>query len=136
MHAVRAPKDGWPADAFAEAVAQSTSVAGVLRYFGVTVSGWNYRRVHLQVARERLDTTHWLGQGHRRGASIPVKEGAPLETILVEHSTYSNTFHLKRRLLRVCPNCHSQTATYWGRNRGVGRHIAGLGSEAGRWPTA
>ena len=46
MRTVRAPKDGWPADLFARAVAESTSVAGVLRRLDVTVSGWNYRRVH------------------------------------------------------------------------------------------
>ncbi len=158
MGTIRAPKDGWPAEAFARAVAESTSIAGVLRSLGVTFSGWNYRRVHLQVARDRLDTSHWLGQGHRRGASRPMKEGVPLEAILVERSTYSNTAHLKRRLIAsgllrnvcyecgitewrgkrlalqldhvngigedhrlenlrlLCPNCHSQTTTYCGRN--------------------
>jgi len=166
MHAIRAPKEGWPPDSFAQAVAENTSVAGVLRFLSVTFSGWNYRRVYRQIARDRLDTSHWLGQAHRRGASSPVKEGAPLAFILVEHSTYSNTSHLKRRLISsgllsaacyergitdwrgrklalqldhangigddhrlenlrlLCPNCHSQTVTYCGRNRGVGRRIA------------
>jgi hypothetical protein len=162
MRTIRAPKDGWPADAFARAVAESTSIAGVLRILGVTFSGWNYRRVHLQVARDHLDTSHWLGQGHRRGASRPMKEGMPLEAILVERSTYADTGRLKRRLIRsgllrdvcyecgisewrgrklvlhldhidgvgddhrlanlrlLCPNCHSQTNTYCGRNKGAG----------------
>ncbi|MDQ3702342.1 MAG: HNH endonuclease [Chloroflexota bacterium] len=160
MRTVRAPKDGWPADAFAQAVRQSTSIVGVLRVLGVTFSGTNYRRVHLQVARERLDTSHWLGKGYLRGGSHAFSKSTPLAEILVEHSTYSNLVHLKRRLIAkdllpdacnacgitdwrgkrlvlhldhvngvgddhrldnlrlLCPNCHSQTATYCGRNAG------------------
>lgn len=160
MRTVRAPKDGWPADAFARAVRESTSIAGVLRSLGVTFSGWNYRRVHLQVARDRLDTSHWLGQGYLRGGSHAFSKSTPLSEILVEHSAYSNLVHLKRRLISssllrdacyecgitdwrgrrlvlhldhvngigddhrlgnlrlLCPNCHSQTATYCGRNAG------------------
>jgi hypothetical protein len=167
MRTSRAPRDGWPADAFAQAVAESTSIAGVHRLLDVTVSGWNYRRVHLQIARDKLDISHWLGQAHRRGVSSPVKEGMPLDAILVERSNYADTGRLKRRLIRaqllrdvcyecgisewrgrtlvlhldhingigddhrltnlrlLCPNCHSQTVTYCGRNRGVGRRIVG-----------
>ena len=89
MRTSRAPKDGWPAEAFARAVAESTSIAGVLRILGVTFSGWNYRRVHLQVARDRLDTSHWLGKGYLRGKSHSFSKATPLSEILVEHSTYS-----------------------------------------------
>ena len=158
MRTIRAPKDGWPADAFARAVAESTSIAGVLRILNVTFSGWNYRRVHLQVARDHLDTSHWLGKGYLRGKSHSFNKSTPLSEILVEHSTYSNTVRLKHRLIAsgllrnvcyecgitewrgrqlalqldhvngigddhrlenlrlLCPNCHSQTTTYCGRN--------------------
>src|SRR4051812_14121771 len=101
MCASRAPRDGWPADEFARAVAESTSVAGVLRVLNVTCSGWNYRRVHLQIARDGLDRSHWLGQAHRRGATSPVKEGIPLTVILIERSNYADTNRLKRRLIRA-----------------------------------
>ena len=181
MRAVRAPKDGWPADLFARAVAKSTSVAGVLRCLDVTVSGWNSRRVHLQVAMDRLDTSHWLGQAYLRGETHGYSKSTPLAEILVEHSTYANTGQLKRRLVAggllrdacyecgitewrgrklalqldhvngvgddhrlenlrlLCPNCHSQTATYRGRNRGASsRRLqpvsqAATASEGRRW---
>jgi len=163
MRTIRAPRDGWPADLFAQAVAESTSVAGVLRFFDVKVSGTNYRRVHLQVARDGLDTSHWLGQGYLKGRSHTYSKSRSLSEILVEHSTYSNAVHLKRRLLScgllraacyecgitewrgsrlvlqldhingvgddqrlenlrlLCPNCHSQTATFAGRNASLWR---------------
>ena len=169
MRTVRAPKDGWPAELFAQAVVESTSVAGVLRHLGVTVSRWNYRRVHVQVARNRLDTSHWLGQAYLRGTTHAFNTSTPLAEVLVESSTYANTGQLKRRLVasgllrdacyecgitewrgrrlapqldhvngvgddhrleilrRLCPNCHSQTATYCGRNRGAtGRRLRPL----------
>jgi hypothetical protein len=125
---------------------------------GVTVSGPNYRRVHRQVARDKLDTSHWLGKAYLRGKSHAFSKSTPLAEILVEHSAYSNAVHLKRRLISsgllrgacsecgitewlgrkltlqldhingvgddqrlhnlrlLCPNCHSQTATFCGRN--------------------
>ena len=143
---------------FSRAVAESTSIAGVLRTLGVTFSGWNYRRVHLQVDRDNLGISHWLGQAYLRGKSHAFSKSTPLSEILVEHSTYSNAVHLKRRLISsglmvatcyecgitewrgrrlalhldhingigddqrlenlrlLCPNCHSQTETYCGRN--------------------
>ena len=61
----------WPEDRFRHAVATCISVSGVLRQLGVTVSGWNYRRVNALVRRYNLDTSHWLGQGHLRGKGNP-----------------------------------------------------------------
>lgn len=151
-------EDGWPDEEFSRAVSKSTSIAGVLRTLGVPCSGWNYRRVHVQVERDGLDISHWLGQAYLRGQSHDFKKSTPLSDILVEYSTYSNGVHLKRRLISagllrpecyecgitdwrgkrlalhldhingvrndqrlenlrlLCPNCHSLTETYAGRN--------------------
>jgi hypothetical protein len=158
MRTIRAPKEGWPVELFARAVRESTSIAGVLRTLGVTISGWYYLRVHRQVARDGPDTSHWLGKGHLRGRTHTFSKSMPLDTILVQCSTYADTGQLKRRLIRsgllrdvcaacgvtewqgrklvlqldhvngigddhrlenlrlLCPNCHSQTETYCGRN--------------------
>jgi HNH endonuclease len=153
------PHRPWPADLFAQAVAQNISICGVLRQLGRTVSGSNYRYVHLLVAAHNLDTSHWLGEAHLRGRTHSWSRATPLAEILVEHSTYINAGWLKRRLVAkgllpyacaecgldnwrgrgltlqldhingvgddnrlenlrlLCPNCHSQTETYCGRNQ-------------------
>jgi hypothetical protein len=153
----------WPQETFAHAVAQNNSISGVLAQLGSTVSGTNYGWVHKLVAEHGLDTSHWLGHGHLRGKHHAWSVCIPLEEILVERSTYTDRFRLKKRLLAagllrdecaicgivewqhrklvlqldhvngigddhrlenlrlVCPNCHSQTTTYCGRNIRLGR---------------
>lgn len=40
----------------------------------------------------------------------------------LEHIDGDSTNNAEGNLSLLCPNCHSQTATYKGRNRGKGRH--------------
>lgn len=48
-----------------------------------------------------LDTSHMTGKVWNQGERYrPVKEAKPLEEILVEHSSYISTYHLKERLLK------------------------------------
>jgi hypothetical protein len=154
----------WPEATFKTAVAENISVSGVLRQLGVTVSGWNYRRVKMLVRRYEIDTSHWLGQSYLRGKANPFGRRTPLDHILVENSPYANLGRLKLRLIAaglltnacsicgitnwrgqllslhldhingvgddhrltnlrlLCPNCHSQTETYCGRNKGSTKH--------------
>lgn len=86
---------------FREAVAQSKTVAGVLRLLGLTVRPGNYLTVHKLVEKLCLDTSHWdpasvvrdvLDQNH-------LKSKIPLEQILVENSLYQ-AGKLKKRLLQ------------------------------------
>ena len=151
-------REPWLFEAFAAAVAQNHSIAGVLRQLGCTFSGSYYRWVHRLVEKYGLDTSHWLGQGYLRDKHHSWSPRRPLSEILVERSTYGNCFQLKRRLIGegllkyacdecgisewrgrplvlqldhrngvgddhrlenlrlLCPNCHSQTETYCGRN--------------------
>jgi HNH endonuclease len=153
----------WDLSAFARAVAANHSIAGVLAALGQGVSGSNYIRVHRLVAQLQLDISHWTGQGHLRGRTHSWTPGRPLSEILVEGSTYTDRYRIKKRLLRegllpnacavcgisewqgrplvleldhingigddhrfenlrlLCPNCHSQTDTYCGRNIRIGR---------------
>ena len=48
--------------------------------------------------------THWLG--------IPV-------SLELEHINGVNTDHRRENLTLLCPNCHAQTETYRGKNKGI-----------------
>lgn len=152
-------KARWNDAQMIEVVAKSFSVAEVLRALGLKVTGANYKTIHRAVQRLALDTSHWTGQGHLKGKSHDWSKSQKLEEILIEKSTYTNTFRLKRRLLKaglllnkcyicsinewlgkklvlqldhmngdhfdnrienlrlLCPNCHSQTETFAGKNK-------------------
>ena len=92
-------KEPWLFEAFAAAVAQNHSIAGVLRQLGCTFSGTYYRWVHRLVEKYGLDTAHWLGEAHLRGKTHSWSPRRSLSEILVERSTYGNCFQLKRRLI-------------------------------------
>ena len=40
----------------------------------------------------------------------------------LDHIDGNRTNHKLENLRMLCPNCHSQTSTYKGRNKGNGRH--------------
>jgi len=48
--------------------------------------------------------------------------GKPL-TLEVEHVDGNSQNQTEDNLAMICPNCHSQTETYKGKNRGNGRHF-------------
>jgi hypothetical protein len=80
-------------------VAQNYSIAGVLRQLGCTFSGSCYRWVHRLVEKYRLDTAHWLGEGHFARQAPFVDAIDPAGRDLVERSTSTDRMRLKRRLL-------------------------------------
>jgi hypothetical protein len=43
-------------------------------------------------------------------------------TLEIEHIDGDSTNNTEDNLAVICPNCHSQTATYKGANKGSGRH--------------
>ena len=95
------------------AVARSRSIASVLRVLGLRVGGANYRTINRLLAKLDIDTSHWTGQGHRKGSTTPVRPACPLAQVLVNGSTYGSN-RLKRRLLMaglleaVCSMCGSR----------------------------
>jgi hypothetical protein len=92
------------------AIAQSKSIAGVLRHLGMRVGGGNYTTIHRAIRELQLDTGHWTGQGHRKGCRIPVVPARSLAEILARNSIY-NSNKLRLRLIRegvfdaVCASC-------------------------------
>lgn len=70
-----------------------------MRRLGLKPAGSNYESVRLV----NLDTSHMTGQAWNQGDRYkPVKGAQPLESILIEHSPYRSTYHLKDRLLKEC----------------------------------
>lgn len=140
---------------------ESRSMRQTLQALGLRPTGGNYKSLRGKIRIQSLSTAHWLGQGYRKGSSGWVTK-RPLDEILVRGSTYTNSSHLRQRLVDegvfedrcstcgisewrgrelvmhlehkngdntdhrlpnlclLCPNCHSQTPTYCGRNIGRG----------------
>ncbi|MFE3858586.1 HNH endonuclease [Streptomyces griseorubiginosus] len=98
-------------DELRAAVIKSLSIAEVLRTLERTDNGRQRALLRQWVAEEGLDTSHFLGQAHRRGGPGPT----PLrraEDILVRHEGDRRTrTHLLRRALsdvgvpEVCAEC-------------------------------
>jgi hypothetical protein len=101
--------------ALTNAVRSSRSVAEVLRTLGLFVGGSNYTTVHRGIHVLGLDTSHWTGQGHRKGSRIPVVPPWPLDRVLTCNSKY-HTHRLRERLIAEgvfsarCSRCH---LTHW-----------------------
>src|SRR3954466_2290134 len=81
-----------------QAVQDCRSISGVLRQVGLVPRGGNYRRVKYVVKKLGLDTSHWTGQGHRKGSTKPIRPPFPLARFLV-FGTPCCTSRLKKRLI-------------------------------------
>jgi hypothetical protein len=146
-------------EGLAEAVAQSISIAGVMRLLGVRPAGGSHSHIKRRIDRAGLDTSHFLGQASRLGLRGPRRSAADILIRLPEGSRRPQRHLLVRALLEsgiekacaecgigpvwrgarlclavdhidgdwlnnllgnlrfLCPNCHSQTAT-WCRRKG------------------
>ncbi|WP_405799004.1 HNH endonuclease signature motif containing protein [Streptomyces sp. NBC_01506] len=85
-----------------EAVRRSRSVAETLRRLGIPDNGRQRARLRGWLADDGLDTSHFLGQAHRRGKGSPTPARSP-EDILVKHrgKTRTRTVLLRRALLET-----------------------------------
>ncbi|MBP2370551.1 HNH endonuclease [Pseudonocardia parietis] len=92
-------RNHWTDEQLAEAVRASESVSAVLRRLGYTPSGGMHRMIVGHIRRLGLDSGHFLGQGWSRGRQVRTRTLRPLAEILVRDSPYTNTDHLRRRLI-------------------------------------
>ncbi len=151
----------WTEAELVTAIAESSTIAEVIRKLGLVPAGGNYATIRDLVAKLNLDTSHLKGKGWLKGLYKTRTARKPLSEVLTTDS-HTSTYHLKNRLLKaglleskcydkdcgisswkdkplmlhldhingnkrdnspdnlrlLCPNCHSQTTTYCGRNKG------------------
>ena len=94
-------KRNWSNEQFIEAVQNSFSYAQVIQKLGLKAAGSNYDTVKRKIQELNLNISHMTGQGWNKGDRYtPIKSAQPLDEILVKHSTFTNTNHLRERILR------------------------------------
>ena len=92
-------KRKWTDKQFIDAVNNSLSYAQVLEKLGLKAAGSNYDTVKRKIQELHLDISHMTGQAWNQGERYrnfsPAK---PLSEVLIEHSTWINYNHLRKRL--------------------------------------
>ena len=66
-HSVQSVGRAYTEELLREAVAASTSFAGLLRYLGLRQAGGTQAHIARRVRHFGIDTSHFLGQAHARG---------------------------------------------------------------------
>ena len=92
------------------AVANSKSIAGVLRMLNLRPVGGNYKTVKNLVNKYNLDTSHFTGQGWNVGLQFKPKAGLKDFDIFKENSNYRCSWRLRERYKKLvgisyCENC-------------------------------
>lgn len=118
------------------AVANSRSVAEVLKFLGLKPTGGNYDSMRRHIDRLQLDCSHFAGQAWSRNQVFVTeytskavrnrlkKEIGGCETcgltqwngdpipLEIDHIDGNNSNNDRSNLRVLCPNCHAQTPTY------------------------
>jgi hypothetical protein len=87
----------WTDDDLRKAVSESNTIREVIERLGLSVCAGNYPRMGREIERLGLDRSHMIGSTHR---GVSCKHAIPMEKILVSGSSYTSTYHLKKRLLK------------------------------------
>lgn len=96
-------------------VETSTSIRQVLLSLGLVPAGGNYETVLSSIERLHISTSHFTGQGWKKGNSNPVTPKRPITDVLVI-GRLENSHKLKLRLfeegIKQC-KCESCGLTEW-----------------------
>lgn len=103
----------WTDEQIIEAVLESESLSGVLRFLNVRQGGGSFLSVKSRIVALNLDTSHFLGQAHGRGKSYPDRKKPITEILCLKDPTRlgrERTSHLRRAMLEVgvshvCDSC-------------------------------
>jgi len=94
----------------ADAVSNSTSIAGVLRILGVRQAGGSHHHLSKRIRALELDVSHFTGQAHNRGKRRPRLSAAEVLVLLPADAPRRKTYLLRRALLEIgrplaCSEC-------------------------------
>jgi predicted nucleic-acid-binding Zn-ribbon protein len=91
----------WNVKILPKIVEKSFSVDSVLKQLDLKLTGGNRETVKRYINSMNLDTSHFTGQGHRKGiVGQPLYIGMTLDEIMIRDSTYTNTHRLKLRMIK------------------------------------
>ena len=83
-----------------EVVSKSGSISEVLKHFGFSNKGSNYKTLYARLKHSNISTDHIpKGLGSNKGLKRAAAKGLPLEVYMIKDSTY-NRGTLKKRLIR------------------------------------
>jgi 5-methylcytosine-specific restriction endonuclease McrA len=97
-------------------VKQSSSYQDVFRKLEFKGSGHHYRVLRRIIKKYGISTAHFTGRAWNKGKKFKGTKNIPLDKILIENSTYTNTNRLRKRLLaeRVFEHkCYSCNNVEW-----------------------
>ena len=94
-------KKRYPEEELVEAIRTSRSIRQALMKVGIAPYGGNYATVRMLIKKHNIDTSHMTGQGWNKGdiLGLVLFNTIPLEEILVEDSTYTNTSRIRTKLI-------------------------------------
>ena len=105
-----------PLEKLKQLVLESITIAEVMRKLGYTANrGNSFKGLKEHLNKNNIDISHF--KGNRHGSSKTEKYS--LEQILIKNNINGDNRDNRLENLRLlCPNCHSQTETFCGKNRG------------------
>jgi len=110
---------------FIEIVKNSNSIREALKKFGVHPSGGNYRTFHARIKELDIDTGHFAGKAHGKGAHLTAKANEiPIEEAFVKNGLLG-TGNLKKKILKYnlkTYKCESCGITEWN-NKKLSLHL-------------
>ena len=110
----------WTDEQLRVAVAESKSIASVLRALGLIPASGNYDAAQRRIQAMDLNTSHFTGQGWNKGGTFVARPAWPLDQVLVANRPTAS-HSLKQRLFRArlkaeaCELCGWATRTPDGR---------------------
>lgn len=93
-------KTKWTKEILEDAVAESFSMANVMRMLGLKQSGGSHSMLANKIRLHKIDISHFTGSAHLKNKKHNWNIECPLEDVLVSNSSYTNRGSLKKRLFR------------------------------------